>query len=435
MKESIYNFFIPYKDRMICFNGVSGKVFSVSKGDEFNEIKQYIEAPNGHNNLTDFMMKNKFIVDDLTNEVELFKLNNRIAVFDNSYHLIINPTLECNFSCWYCYERSIKGKMSDQTQQRIMKLVENIASGGKMRKLTISWFGGEPMLYLQQIIYPISLFAKERCEKNNIGFSTNATTNGFLIVKDKLRLLRDINMSHFQITLDGNRNTHNKVRNQNGRPSFDRIINNIINICTDIPDANITLRINYTNDTLKQNISEILSLFPQQIRKHIRVDFQRVWQTRGEKDTEGLLRGVNTASDMGFAPAICGNFSVNKCYQCYVDKFNFAHINFDGKVYRCTARDYSQKYVCGELSETGDIIWNSGINEMMFAKSNFDNEMCLSCKLLPICTGPCYQNYRDYKEGKSKTFCYQKDNEVNVEAFIVEYYLETIRCAKNNTKR
>ena len=95
MKGSRYNFFVPYKDRVICFNGVSGKVFSVSKGVEFNEIKRYIEVPKGRNNLTNFMVKNNFIVEDSTNEVELFKLNNRIAVFDNSFHLIINPTLEC----------------------------------------------------------------------------------------------------------------------------------------------------------------------------------------------------------------------------------------------------------------------------------------------------------------------------------------------------
>lgn len=69
---------------------------------------------------------------------------------------------------------------------------------------------------------------------------------------------------------------------------------------------------------------------------------------------------------------------------------------------------------------------------MMFAQSNFDNEMCLPCKLLPICTGPCYQNYRDYKEGKSKTFCFQKDNEIDVEMFIIQYYLTTIKYAEKN---
>lgn len=61
MKGSIYNFFVPYKDRVICFNGVSGKVFSVSKGDEFNKVKQYIEAPDGRNNLTNFMVKNNLL--------------------------------------------------------------------------------------------------------------------------------------------------------------------------------------------------------------------------------------------------------------------------------------------------------------------------------------------------------------------------------------
>lgn len=430
MKESAYNFFVPYKDRVICFNGISGKVFSVSREDEFEEIERYIKSPNNHNSLTDFLKRNKFIIEDSTNEVELFKLNNRIAVFDNSFHLIINPTLECNFNCWYCYEKSIKGRMSEQTKERILRLVENIASEGKMRKLIISWFGGEPMLYLRQIIYPISLSARKLCEKHNIEFSTNATTNGFLISKERVSLLKEIGMSHFQITLDGNRDTHNKVRNQNGSPSFDRIIDNIVLICTEIPNVRITLRVNYTNEIIKNDIGEALSLIPQRIRKCIRVDFQRVWQTSGEKDTVDLVRGINTASAMGFAPAICGSFTVNKHYQCYVDKFNFAHINFDGKVYRCTARDYSSNYVCGELSETGEIIWNAGINETMFSKCNFDNEECLSCKLLPICVGPCFQNYKDYKEGRNETFCFQKDSEISVETFIIQYYLTTIKYAR-----
>ncbi len=431
MKTSRYNFFVSYKDRIICFNGVSGKVFSVSKEYEFNKIRQYIENPNYYNNLTAFLLKNNFIIEDLTDEIELFKLNNRISVFDNSFHLIINPTLECNFNCWYCYEKSVKGRMSDDTQQKIIELIKNLIVKKKINKLTLSWFGGEPMLYLQQVIYPITLFSKIFCERHNVEFRTNATTNGFLLSEEKIRLLKKINMSCFQITLDGNKETHNKVRNQSGRPSYDEIIKNITTICTFIPNAKIILRINYTNDILKFDIRETLSLFPQQIRKNIRIDFQRVWQTRRERNTEDLLKGINTASEMGFAPSVCNGFSVNKYHHCYVDKFNFAHINWDGKVYRCTARDYSKEYVCGELGEFGNIVWNAGINERMFVQSNFDNEICLPCKLLPICTGPCFQNYRDYKEGKSNTFCFQKNNEIDVDAFILQYYLTTIKYAKD----
>lgn len=423
MKSSKYNFFIPYKDRVICFNGISGKVFSVSKEHEFDDIKQYIETPIGKNNVTDFLVQNKFIIEDSMDELEFLKTNNRRSIFDNSYHLIINPTLECNFKCWYCYEKAVVGRMSDHTMKKIKNLIKNITSEENIDELIISWFGGEPMLYFCQVIYPISLFARNVCEKNNVKFETNMTTNGFLFSRERIQMLREIKMMRFQITIDGNKKTHNKVRNQNGKPSFDEIVNNIISICTYIPNIHITLRINYTNEILKQDIGETLSLFPKQIRKNIRVDFQRVWQTEGERNAVELLRNIDLASDMGFAPALCGEYSIHRYHRCYADRFNFAHINFDGKVYRCTARDYSQRYECGELSEAGEIIWNTKINELMFSKSNFDNEKCLSCKLLPICVGPCYQNYRDYKEGKSSAFCFEGNNEIDVNTFIVRYYL------------
>ncbi len=425
MKESQYNFFVPYKERIICFNAVSGKIFSIDKNKEFKAIKKTLNEGKTENPLATFLYNNKFMIDTDTDETDLFKLENRISVFDNNYHLAINPTLECNFNCWYCYEKSIKGFMSIETQNRIKLLIKKIITKEKVKKLTISWFGGEPLLYLKDVIYPISLYAMELCKKNNVSFSNNATTNGYLLSEENLSLIDQINLDFFQITIDGKPEEHNKVRNQNGKPSFDKIIENIISVCEKIPSSKIVLRINYTNKVLKNDFQEILNVIPHNLRKQIRINFQRVWQTRNQKDKENLLSGIETISKMNFAPDLCGGFSIGKQYNCYVDRFRFAHINFDGKIYRCTARDYSEEYVCGELNSNGDIIWKPGINEQMFIKANFDNDECLPCKLLPICTGPCFQNYKDYKRGKANTFCFQKDKEVDVEDFIIQYYLQT----------
>ena len=102
MKGSIYNFFVPYKDRVICFNGVSGKVFSVSKGDEFNKVKQYIEAPDGRNNLTNFMVKNNF------NEYPCLYLKNPLNLLN--YNKLLRQTklfVSCYLSGKYIYLRYI----------------------------------------------------------------------------------------------------------------------------------------------------------------------------------------------------------------------------------------------------------------------------------------------------------------------------------------
>lgn len=56
-------------------------------------------------------------------------LKRRLTVFrDPSYRLTINPTLNCNFSCWYCYETHNKKYMSNEVKQRILKLIDNIVN-------------------------------------------------------------------------------------------------------------------------------------------------------------------------------------------------------------------------------------------------------------------------------------------------------------------
>lgn len=55
------------------------------------------------------LRKSNFIVDDNYNEKERVKWRKVKETFDATmYHLVINPTLDCNLSCWYCYEHKYK---------------------------------------------------------------------------------------------------------------------------------------------------------------------------------------------------------------------------------------------------------------------------------------------------------------------------------------
>lgn len=427
MKESKYNFFVPYKERVICFNALSGKVFSVNR-DEYAAIQSAIGQSNRNSELSSFLYKYNFLVEDVVDEKELLKLKNHISVFDNTYHLVINPTLECNFRCWYCYDKNIMGHMKSEVVDNIKKFIQNLVDKRVIKGLILSWFGGEPLLLFEQIVYPISQFAKEVMEENNLTFSNAITTNGYLIDDSMIQKFISVNLNHFQITLDGNRESHNKVRNQNGKPSFDIIVHNITRLCEHIPEAKVILRINYTDEIIKQNFENILGMFPLKVRNHISVDFERVWQTDCEivdrgKDNKNLIKNIDVVRSMCYTPILTKGYSVGKHHQCYVDRYYYAHINYDGKVFKCTARDYSDKYVCGELTSAGDINWRPGILERMHVKANFDNEVCLGCKLLPICIGPCYQNYLDYLRGERKEFCILGHKEIEVDTFIQEYYL------------
>jgi uncharacterized protein len=216
-KLSAYNFFIEEGNKIICFNAISRFIFALNK-TEFDFLQKSVK------NLSLFqqqypsyfsLLKNKhFIVEKNLNEYNYIRYLNRRDVFSNNhYRLIINPTLECNFKCWYCYETHPRGHISDELEQKIIKHVEHIACKKYVNRLDLSWFGGEPLLYFDKIVYPISKKSKYIFEKNGLGFSNHATTNAYLIDKKMLNKFSEIDLNSFQITIDGIKKEHDKIRN------------------------------------------------------------------------------------------------------------------------------------------------------------------------------------------------------------------------------
>lgn len=52
----------------------------------------------------------------------------------------------------------------------------------------------------------------------------------------------------------------------------------------------------------------------------------------------------------------------------------------------------------------------------------FENKMCIRCKLLPICMGPCIQKVIENKNDDIRKVCYLNFNEINVKDYIISIY-------------
>jgi len=426
MKNSKYNFFIKKDDKTICFNGWSGKVFSVTH-DELDIIQNVLKSSTSQEEnirLTQWLAEHHFLEDENKDESDQILKRNRSEVFDSKYHLILNPTLECNFRCWYCYEQHPDGHMSPITMERIKKYVDRLIEDEKIQQFTLGWFGGEPLLYFDDIVYPLALHFKHTFSKLNLPFSQNMTTNGYSVDREMIKKFDEIDLHHFQITLDGDGETHNRTRNRQGEPSFDKILQNIIDICSYLPESDVLLRVNFTNEIIAKDFTTILEPIPLHIRSKIQIHFQRVWQTFGTsaKSHDDIVRNISGLRDMGFSVVPDNYYTVKRSYRCYADRYNFAHINYDGKVYKCTARDYSDELSVGELADDGIIKWKPNIIEKMYARPNFDNEQCMKCRLLPVCGGPCLQRKLDFNEGISNNICTGNSKEIDLNTFILEYY-------------
>lgn len=149
MKRSIYNSIIPIGNKhTILYNSFSGNFVIVKNrlvGFEDLSIENLGDlSPRFYKQLIDagILIKNN------TDEIALLK--QRIENADNNvkeYILHINPTLDCNFNCWYCYENHIAhSKMSDEvlfsTLQYITSVIEN---NQILEHFELGFFGGEPL--------------------------------------------------------------------------------------------------------------------------------------------------------------------------------------------------------------------------------------------------------------------------------------------------
>ncbi|MFR1161825.1 MAG: SPASM domain-containing protein [Monoglobus pectinilyticus] len=205
-------------------------------------------------------------------------------------------------------------------------------------------------------------------------------------------MLDEIKLYSYQITLDGCKEQHNKSRVRNyGDNTYDTIINNVRLLEQALPKSQISIRVNFTNKTL-ENIKGLIDDLPKSDR--ISFCFQRIWQSR---ETEGESNAVN--DDIKLYIETRGNqfennyFDYGKKYRCYADSCNQIVINYDGKLYKCTACDFEKdsKACVGELQDDGIPIWNKSYYERL--KIPFDNTKCKNCILAPVCFGTCSQHF------------------------------------------
>jgi uncharacterized protein len=76
-------------------------------------------------------------------------------------------------------------------------------------------------------------------------------------------------------------------------------------------------------------------------------------------------------------------------YACYADRINQATINYNGDVFKCTARDFTKDNLEGVLDSDGLIQWKNNILNRF--EKRLTNKPCLDCKIMPICGGGCSQ--------------------------------------------
>ena len=170
----------------------------------------------------------------------------------------ILPTTYCNARCFYCYECDFKHvHMTEEiAHDAVQYMIKH--SGGE--KISIGWFGGEPLVGVKII----SQISRELTE-NGVEFSSSMISNGALFNEKLVDEAKKLwNLKSVQITIDGTEKIYNEVKDyvsMKGSPYL-TVLNNIRMLSKAGIKVSIRINLGFHNvDDTKKLIEELCERF------------------------------------------------------------------------------------------------------------------------------------------------------------------------------
>lgn len=351
-----------------------------------------------HPTLYKTLVDNKFIVKSL--ELEISECMEECKSKLNSSKILkltVNPTLDCNLRCWYCYEQHLHGScMTPTTIEAIYKYINRCLFNGRYDRLQLSFFGGEPLMKFDKVVNPMLLQVKNICKKYNVEFAASFTTNGVLLTKRVRSAIKSITTNvAVQIPFDGDANLHDSVKKfPNGQGSYQIVKRNAREAAID--GFRVTIRCNATKSNTRSFQNVVKDFEDLLCLPNLRFSFHKVWQEADDDEFKsGIIDLKSVISHQSFTSNIYSYFgdSVNPCYGDYANNYVF---NYNGDVFKCTARDFKTQNRIGHLNSDGEIDFNN--SALIRIQKSLTSE-CTTCRRLPFCP-ICSQSRAESKDDK-----------------------------------
>lgn len=341
-----------------------------------------------------------FVIPDEFDEIKWLEMKNNEVIYGNdTLSVEIIPTDDCNLRCTYCFEQRMPSCLDEENEIKIINFLKKQIP--KCKQFRLSWFGGEPLLYPEQVIR-ISEVANDLCRENKVPMFGEISTNGYnLDVQIFQQLIRN-RITEFQICLDGPERFHNKSRpHYKNNDSYYKILNNLIAIKEQVKSGcfKIAIRTNVTptiEPYMDEHLSELAKYFKDD--KRFMVLFQCVRDWGGDRVSDEQIvaneqavykrlyrlaseKGLNAAGELNFAPMIG---------YCRANRRNGFVIDYEAKIHKCSLSMHSSEFRdignIGYISDSGKAIIDEGKQAKWLVSSPI-KESCTKCVLYPFCMG------------------------------------------------
>lgn len=367
----------------LLYNYITGEFLAFGKNEiDFNELSKESD-----------LIEKWFVVPEDFKDVEFSDqitqvyglIGNNVRASDVITNYTVMTTTDCNARCFYCYElgRS-RIPMSDQVA---LDTAKYMIKKSKDNKISIRWFGGEP-LYNQKAIDIICTYLKE----NGKEFITSMVSNGYLFNDENIAIAKDLwNLNKVQITLDGTEDVYNRCKAyiyKDEISPYKRVMSNIAKLLQ--ADISVTIRLNVD----KHNVNDLYELcdilfdsfgkYPNfMVYAHMLFDNSETYhKTRSELERVETLYEYNKFNayleTKGMLPQ--GRLgSAGKIHFCMANNPKATLVMPDGRLGKC--EHFSESDAWGS-------IYNDDIDMSAIAKFSEIRgyvEACYDCQFRPAC--------------------------------------------------
>lgn len=320
----------------------------------------------------------------------------------NTGGLCLMTTEKCNLRCTYCYEKFIKGRMSNDLIDAVCIYLETNVP--RFSAYQLAWFGGEPLLH-PDIIKRVNSVFRTVLKKTEIQGTISITTNGTLFTPKILDLFVKDSVDVVQITIDGPKEVHDSQRKTiRGFSTYQSILDNI-EVVLNETNTTVLIRVNVASDdeSLCIRVREWLAteIIPRFLKYKSRVKYNviSIWNATTKSingiciaDVQRFLNWINVTNatwvhDDQPLESFIRVIKTTGNLACYAGKPNHYVIGSDGTVYKCTVALDLPSNKIGRMLSNGSLEIKKGAEDIWVTNNSLNDSVCFKCALREPCVG------------------------------------------------